>query len=410
MHKQDFMTFLDTREHSRDRLASILSRWADVNSFSYHLEGIQQVQALLQEDFSDLRSQEGSCVLPPQKVLSPEGLIVERPLGRALTFVKRPGQKLRVFLCCHLDTVFPPDHPFQRCSRIDENTLGGPGVADAKGGLLVMLTALQMFEKSPWADNLGWEILINPDEEIGSPGSAHLLRQAAERNDVGLIFEPCNPEGKLVSHRKGSGNFSTFVKGRAAHAGRDPHLGRNAILAAARMIVDLHAIQNPHRGITVNTGYIEGGGPTNVVPDRAFFRANVRVADSHEQHDFESLLTETQNKLNETDGISVDTFGVFGRPPKLLDSRTLYLLQRIAECGREIGLPLEWIGSGGTCDGNNLAAAGLVTVDSLGPRGFKIHTQDEYVHLDDIIERARLSCLLLMKMAAGNVEIPPRNL
>jgi glutamate carboxypeptidase len=411
MHEHDFMAFLETNQDPRDWLASVLSRWADSNSFSYNLQGIQQVQRLLREDFSALQSQEDSCDLPPQKALSPEGHIIERPLGKALTFLKRPEQKLRVFLCCHLDTVFAPDHPFQRCSLIDDNTLGGPGVADAKGGLLVMLTALRMFEKSPWAANLGWEILINPDEEIGSPGSAHLLRQAAERNDIGLIFEPCSPEGKLVSHRKGSGNFSTFVRGRAAHAGRDPHLGRNAILAAARMIVDLHAIQNPQRGITVNTGYIEGGGPPNVVPDRAFFRTNVRVADSQEQQDFESLLTVTQNKLNQMDGISVDTFGGFGRPPKLLDSRTLYLLQKIAECGRDMGLPLlEWKGSGGTCDGNNLAAAGLVTVDSLGPRGFNIHTQDEYVLLDDIMERARLACLLLMKIAAGIVEIPRGNL
>ena len=116
---------------------------------------------------------------------------------------------------------------------------------------------------------MGWEVLINPDEEIGSPGSAPLLIQAAKRNHLGLVFEPSLPDGNLVGARKGSGNFTVIARGKAAHAGRNPQLGRNAIDALARFIVGLASLDDSGGAITTNVGYIQGGGPVNVVPDLA---------------------------------------------------------------------------------------------------------------------------------------------
>ena len=162
--------------------------------------------------------------------------------------------------------------------RLDDNRIQGPGVTDAKGGLLVMLKALEAFERSPWANELGWEALINPDEEIGSPGSKLLLEKAARTNDIGLVFEPSLSDGNLVGSRRGSGNFVVMVKGRAAHAGREPHIGRNAINALAEFVVQLNSLPPGALGLTLNVGYIEGGGPVNVVPDRAICKFNVRVS------------------------------------------------------------------------------------------------------------------------------------
>lgn len=402
----DFRPFLNFDELSPEWLASVLTRWASINSYSYNLAGLEKMLAALEQDFSVLGGEIQRIELLPQTTMNPDGQTVARPLGRALRIRKRPGAKRKIFLCCHMDTVFPEDHEFQNCARIGENTLTGPGVADAKGGLLVMLTALSCFEKSPWADNLGWEVLINPDEEIGSPGSAPLLVEAAKENNLGLVFEPCFPDGKLVGQRKGSGNFSALIRGKAAHAGRDPHAGRNAINATAQFILELNSIHDPDRGITVNAGYIEGGGPVNVVPDRAFCRFNVRVATKDHEQRFDEHLSRTLDKINALDGISVTIAGGFGRKPKPLDEGTSKLLEILSDCGRDLGVALQWTTSGGTCDGNNLAAEGLVTVDSLGPRGGNIHTGSEYVVLDSLVERAKLSGLLLMKLASGATQFP----
>src|SRR5262249_39128994 len=153
-----------------------------------------------------------------------EGREKSRPLGKALAFQSPPRAGPRVLLGIHYDTVFGVDHLFQSVTRVDENTLRGPGVCDAKGGLLVLLHALLALERSPVAGSLAWEVLLNPDEEIGSPGSGSLFAAAAKRNDIGLLFEPALPDGSLVASRKGSGNFTFIVHGRAAHAGRDAHL------------------------------------------------------------------------------------------------------------------------------------------------------------------------------------------
>ena len=128
------------------------------------------------------------------------------------------------------------DHEFQTCSKLDNGNINGPGVADAKGGIVVMLAALRALESSPLAGSIGWDVLLNADEEIGSPGSVHVVKKLASRCDVGLLYEPALPDGTLVSWRKGSGNFTFVVRGRAAHAGREFEKGRNAIVAVSRLI------------------------------------------------------------------------------------------------------------------------------------------------------------------------------
>ena len=145
-----------------------------------------------------------------------------------------------------------------------------------------MLTALKALEASPLAGKIGWEVLLNADEEIGSPGSIGVIKQIAARCDLGLLYEPALPDGTLVSWRKGSGNFSFVVRGKAAHAGREFEKGRNAIVAASRLIDEI-ANLNTDPEVTYNAGRISGGGPLNVVPDLAIGRVNVRVKTVEQQ-------------------------------------------------------------------------------------------------------------------------------
>jgi glutamate carboxypeptidase len=395
----DYEPYLGGIGKQRDSMVELLLLWADTNSESHNLSGLSKMISLLEDAFSVLEAEAERIDL----IAAAGSSVPQAPLGQALRIRKRGAAPVRVFLGCHMDTVYRLDHPFQKCEMTDDNTLRGPGVTDAKGGLVVLLKALEAFEKSPWAENLGWELLINPDEEIGSPGSGALLVEAARNNHLGLVFEPSLPDGNLVGDRKGSGNYVVTVRGRAAHAGREPHMGRNAVSTLARFIVELNKASE--NGVTINVGYIEGGGPVNVVPDLAVCRFNVRVMTPEDQTYFEEHVDGLVREFNRLDGIALEIEGRFARPPKPLDGKTLQLLAHIAQCGSDLGLNLEWRASGGSCDGNNLAAAGLTTVDSLGVTGGGIHSAEEYVMLDSLTERARLTAMLLMKLGAGEMKL-----
>jgi glutamate carboxypeptidase len=375
--------------------------WAQINTYSTHLAGLDRFRALLLREFNALGGQATEVDLQPAESIDEHGQVIRTPLAKALRVVKRPQAPRRVFLCIHMDTVYPPQHPFQSCTRLDEATLQGPGVADAKGGLVVLLTALAALERSDSAGRLGWEVLINPDEEIGSSGSAPLLTEAAGRNQMGLLFEPALPDGSLVDRRKGSGNFVAVLHGRAAHAGRDFAAGRNAIVAAAALAVGLDDLNGKLSGVTVNIGRIDGGGPANVVPDLAVVRCNVRCQTPDEQRQIEQRIQTLIAEFNRRDGITVELHGGFHSPPKAPDAAGAALMQLIERCGREMNLGIRWQSSGGTCDGNKLAAAGLANVDSLGPCGANLHSPRELVQLGTLTERAKLTALILLRWSQG---------
>jgi glutamate carboxypeptidase len=306
---------------------------------------------------------------------------------------------MRVFLGIHMDTVYAVNHPFQKVERVDDRTIRGPGVVDAKGGLCVMLIALQALEQSPSAGKISWDVLINTDEEIGSPGSVPVLTEAGKRNNVGLVFEPAFSDGALVGERKGSANYSAVIRGRSAHAGRDFHHGRNAMHAAAALIVELEGINHSMPGVTVNAGRIDGGGPANVVPYLAIIRFNVRMPPHENQKRIEAAIQSAISQISQRDGISIELSGGFLSPPKPMNLATQRLFDTVIGCGRELGLTLTCRSSGGVSDGNKLAAVGLPVVDTLGPVGGNLHSSEEYLLVDSLTERAKLTAMTLMHLA-----------
>ena len=387
------------------RLARLIADWASVNSGSYNVDGVERCMDLVLRPFEPLGGELHRVELPPHEVMDISGTVTRQPLARAARVVKRPDAQRRVLLAIHIDTVYGPGDPFQRVSVREDGSMTGPGVLDAKGGLAVMLAALEALERSPVASGIGWTVILNPDEELGSPGSTPLFESAAKEHSFGLLFEPAMQDGALVSARKGSGNFSAVVTGRSAHAGRDPHLGRNAIHALGELIVKLAALNGASAGVTVNVGRVEGGGAVNVVPDRAACRFNVRVSNQEEQRLVEQRLATLTAEFNGREGYGLTIHGSFTAPPKPSHPD---LMKLVSDCGRELGMQLHWRSSGGTCDGNRLAAAGLPNVDSLGPRGGGMHSPGEFLVTESLAERAKLTALLLMKLAAGEVEWPSK--
>ena len=317
--------------------------------------------------------------------------------GDNLHIIKRPDAPVRVLLTGHMDTVFGADHPFQACRWLDGDTLNGPGVADMKGGISVMKAALGVLEASPFADAIGWEVVLNSDEEVSSPGSAPLLDAAARRCHLGLTFEPALPDGTLAGGRAGSGNFSAAVHGRAAHAGRNPADGRNAVLAAADLALRLVALAGDD--LSVNPAKIDGGGPNNIVPDTAVLRWNMRPRTAMAQARAEAGINAVVAEVALAHDVHIHVHGRFARPPKPMDAHQQRLFDLVKGCGAALGLAIGWRDTGGVCDGNNIAATGLSVVDTLGPRGGAIHSADEFLCADSLEERAKLAALVLMRVA-----------
>ena len=379
--------------------------WSRINSGSHNLEGLEKMGAAVAEAFSSLGAELEVREARRGEKINDRGELEKVTFGPVYHFKKRPSANRKVLLTGHLDTVFPKDHPFQKPVNLDGNTLNGPGVADMKGGILVMLVALEALERSGMAGSLGYEILLNSDEEVGSTGSAAILTECAKACDFGMTFEPAWADGTLAGERKGSGNFSVIMHGRGAHAGREFEKGVNAIAALAELVTELQALNGTEQGLTINPGLITGGTATNVVPDLAICQFNVRVKTVDQQTWFEREFKRILDRYNARQGLKAESHGHFTRVPKILTEANKKLFEVLKGLGQEIGIEVAWAPTGGCCDGNNLAAAGLPNIDTLGVRGGKIHTDKEFALLDSFTERAKLSTLLLLNYAAGNFRL-----
>lgn len=399
-----YAPWLEWLDSQHEEMLARTLELAGINSGSLNAEGVNRVRETLQRYCEALGGEAEVLPVAPYRLIDEQGQARHFPLGDALRIRKRPEAPLQVFLCGHMDTVFAVDHSFQQVRWLDDNTLNGPGVADLKGGLMVMLKALEALERSPFAEQIGWEILFNPDEEIGSPGSAALIAEAATRCDLGLIYEPCMPDGTLAGARKGSGNFSVVVRGRAAHAGREHHLGRNAVRALCDYVSALDDLNGRREGVTINPGFIRGGGAVNVVPDNAMARFNIRLERAEDEAWCLAQLDRIGAGINTREGLSLELHGGFGRKPKQLTEANLALFELARDCGAQLGMALDWKPTGGCCDGNNLAAAGVPNIDTLGVQGGKIHSSDEFMLVSSFTERAKLSALILMQLANGALD------
>ena len=399
---------LDALAAGGDAMIARAIDWCAVNSGSRNIEGLGRTAAILGPVLAAFPGKVETIVLDPSREVADDGSIRLQPHGDALRLTVRPEAPVQVILTGHYDTVYPAGHAFQTVVARADGALNGPGIADMKGGISMMLAALQAFETHPDKDQVGYRVLLSPDEEIGSLASAPLLANLGAIGHVGLTYEPALSDGTLAGERKGSGNFHILVKGLAAHAGRDFASGRNAVVGAADIARSLHALNGGHEGVTVNVASISGGSPLNVVPDNAVVRFNVRVptraAADWVRNEIERIVV--AEPLTGQHGLEVSLHGGFTRPPKPMDASQQALFAAVKEVGDLLGQLIQWKPSGGVCEGNNLHAAGLPNIDTLGVRGGDIHSENEYAWPESFVERAQLSALILMKLASGEIDAP----
>ena len=390
-------------DNAADMLSTV-EKWSVQNSGSHNRAGLTAMRGLLSDRFSSLPGHLEEVTLPKGEYVTKNGQVESITYEPALQVSVRPDAPVQLVLTGHYDTVFPADFHFQKSVRVDDDTINGPGTADMKAGLMVMLTALETLERNDNASNIGYTILMSPDEEIGSPGSSSILAKLGKRSHLGLTYEPALADGSMAGARKGSGNFSLVIKGRAAHAGREHHIGRNAIAAMAQFIGGIEALNGQRDGVTFNIAKIDGGGAYNIVPELAIGRFNVRMKETEDMSWISAEIDKLVSMLNQKDGIHAHMHGGFTRPPKPMAPANAQVFDWVKQAGGLLGQEIKWAPSGGVCEGNNLWASGCPNVDTLGVRGGDIHSDREFMKISSLVERARLSSVILMKLASGEFD------
>ncbi|CAG7627324.1 Carboxypeptidase G2 [Paenibacillus solanacearum] len=301
----------------------------------------------------------------------------------------------QVLLIGHYDTVWPLGEAAKRPFRIEGGNAYGPGVYDMKAGLLQAMFALKALQDTGrFPSGKRVVLLINSDEEIGSPTSRGFIEEAARQSAAAFVLEPpMEPNGALKTSRKGSGRYKLTVKGVSAHAGVNPQKGVSAILEMACHIQRLHAMTDYAKGTTVNVGIVHGGIGSNVVAEHAEAEIDVRVATLEEAERIEAELASLQPVLP---GAAIELTGGMMRPPMERTGAIAGLYALAREVARtELAIALEETATGGVSDGNFSAAVGTPTLDGLGARGDHAHSPLEYVRVDEIPARTALLARLI---------------
>lgn len=372
----------DAVARSEPAFLADLERLVNIDCGSYTKAGVDRVGAWLGER---LRALGASVEVRPHDTFG------DTVIG---TFEGAAGGPT-VLCLAHLDTVFPEGTAAERPFRIEDGIARGPGVTDMKGGLLAGLYAIDALRSGLGSLLVGRLVFVgNPDEEIGSPTSTPHIEELAAGADAALVLECARANGDIVSSRKGMMSFRVDVHGRAAHAGVEPEKGRSAILEAARIVTDLHALNGRWQDVTVNVGVIEGGTRPNVVAESCRLEIDGRAA---RREDLERLEAEIRAVIAATVVPDVTTEVTLEHrwwPMEKLAASARLVDHAVALAGA-LGFELRDAATGGASDGNTTAGLGVPTIDGLGPIGGLDHSPGEYLELASIVPRTTLLAALI---------------
>lgn len=345
---------------------------------------------------SDARACEACAAVADDVALRTLGQRAERVTSEGRMHLRwRFGDRTRVLLVGHLDTVWPVGTLARWPFAVSDDCASGPGVFDMKAGVVQLLFALGVLGEQRSLD--GVTVLLTTDEELGSPTSRTLLRAEACDAQAALVLEP-SAAGALKTERKGVAVYRLDVAGRAAHAGLEPESGVNAALEACRLVADLADLARPSLGTTVTPSLLRAGTATNTVPASASAHFDVRFPTLEEAErvaaGFAALRPHQAGAVLEV------TRDVFVPPLERTSSRELFgRAQRLAA---HLGLAeLEEASVGGGSDGNHIAALGVPTLDGLGAVGDHAHAEGEYVVVSAMAERAALLAALTSDLIAA---------
>ena len=293
-----------------------------------------------------------------------------------------------ILFLTHCDTVWPLGTLGARPPRIDdEGRFFGPGAIDMKGGIVIMLTALRGLVERHELPRRPVRVLVTSDEELGSRYSEKLIMETAADCGLVLVMEPATKEGALKTWRKGVASYDLLAEGRASHAGNAPEQGINAIVELAQQICALNEMNDLQHGTSVSVTVVEGGITTNVIPPRATAQVDVRALTVRAQADVDAAILGLQARVP---GARLQVTRHHRRDPMERNEQMIAAFGQARAIGAELGLTVREDGSGGGSDGNFTAAAGITTLDGLGPQGDGLHAEHEHVIINSLPQRAAL--------------------
>jgi len=357
----------------------LLEKLVEIESPAHNKTGVDKVGAIVSEECRRLG---GIVKIHPQTTY---GNVIESSWG-----IGEDG----ILLLAHMDTVHPVGTIQRMPFREVDDRVMGPGVEDMKGGIVIGLTALAAMANMHPAPTRPVTALFTSDEEIGSPISRPLIESLARQSALVLVLEPAMPDGALKTWRKGVGDFIVTVRGRAAHAGSDHELGRNAIEELARQVLVIQALTNYDRGTTLNVGVIRGGTATNVVPEEAVAEVDLRIMEPRE---VERILDSLHSLKPVMDGTTISVSGELNRPPMPFDEMMKTTFERTRKIAAGIDMELIASGTGGASDANFVAPLGIPVLDGLGAVGDGGHSEREFILKHSLPERAKLLTTILQE-------------
>lgn len=306
---------------------------------------------------------------------------------------ERPKERPVQLLVGHSDTVWPLGTLERMPYDVEENVVRGPGVFDMKAGLVQMVFAIAALRAVDAEPTVVPVIFVNSDEEKGSPTSRRHLRRLARCADRAFVLEPAlGLDGKLKTSRKGGGRFTVHIHGASAHAGLDPESGSSAILELSHVVQQLHEMNDPERGLSVNVGTIDGGTQANVVAEAGRAEVDVRVATREQAREVERAIRRLEAT---TPGTSLTVEGSFGRMPMEPTPASRRLWEWADRAADLLDVDLGEGRSGGVSDANTISQY-TPTLDGLGAVGDGAHAKHEFCYIDKKVERSALLALLLV--------------
>ena len=396
--EQELLEWIEGEESD---MVAMLERITNINTGSLNKAGMAELAEIFSTELARLGFSVDS--LPGGLIEMPScpGTNYDIDLADHL-LASKPGKGSRLLLMGHLDTVFRFDSPFQSY-RQDGDRVFGPGVADMKGGLVVMLYALKALHAQGLLQDMDVSVLLNSDEEMGSLSSRQYVEEQAREHDFGLVYESSGMNS-LVRQRKGLGQARFVVNGRASHAGGAHEQGRSAIKELAYKIVEIENLTDYETGVTVNVGIVSGGESRNTVAPCAEALIDLRYPTPEQGVEtaaqFEEIFSQVYSYPVDSGEISTNSWVSLHRPPKIPTEESDYLLEKTRAIGRLLGQELGVTDSGGGTDGSLSQAVGLPTLDSLGIAGTGAHTIREEARLSSLLERAQLNAVLIARLAA----------
>ncbi|WP_342578102.1 M20 family metallopeptidase [Psychrobacillus sp. FSL K6-2843] len=378
---------MDYLKKKLEPMLNLIEKLVNIDSGSTNKVGVDKIGKILIEEYKQM-----DFTIEVKE---------NKDFGNNILIKHKEAMKPEILLIAHMDTVFPIGTAAERPFTIKNGLAFGPGVADMKASQVTLLYAMKYLYEKKDAAMKNVIIILNSDEEIGSPTSRELIEEISKNVKYALVMEPARKDGSIVSSRRGGGRYTLHVHGKSAHSGVAPEEGRSAIEELAYKTIKLNHLTDHEQGISVSVGIVEGGDAVNMIPDSATGYVDVRV-ESDEQSLEIAKKIESICSVPDVPGTTIDLEGGITRPPMEPDEKNQKLLEIVKEVGNSFGLIVTDSHTGGGSDASFPSHLGVATIDGVGPIGGKLHNEGEYLEIDSLTERCFLLAETVSKLSESN--------